>query len=193
VQLRWYIGNAALHNFFWLGPRVRLATPELFEARANFLLVIGCVQRNRMIWVKIKVHIRVYWCQRLVRNKLTSSKCIMSMYNPRAHKSISISPLLLWACANTLGAYRKGKRVGNVTTLDLKLSFTGLYIAGLPSYTDGHRSGVVSRHDIEHICPSHSYVPSARVYDMFVVLKLYSTLCYMVIEGSWVLVRHFLH
>jgi hypothetical protein len=36
--------------------------------------------------------------------------------------------------------YGKGKHVGNVTLLELKLHFTSPYIAGLPSYTDGHWS-----------------------------------------------------
>jgi hypothetical protein len=54
--------------------------------------------------------------------------------------SLPILPFLLWACANTLGVYRKGKCAGNLMLLELKHCFTGLYITGLPSYTDGHQS-----------------------------------------------------
>ena len=38
------------------------------------------------------------------------------------------------------GAFRKWKARGKRTLLKFKLRFTGLYIGGLPHYTDGHRS-----------------------------------------------------
>ena len=49
------------------------------------------------------------------------------------------------ARANCLGEVRNhrtfyGNRRGSRAVQGFKLRFTGLYIAGFPSYTDGHRS-----------------------------------------------------